>query len=176
MNGEAQPPGYYKQSFLCEAFRILNTNYAMLSDTIDRSTHWQRNIDSLSTRMNQFTEQFESRCTTATGASKSTIEQTANYKLFDQEFDPSYLPTYFQYIYAQSQEKLKTRKNAILIDIGSESEVTLNENNSHICDKIETLDLSSPGDQLNLSGGENLSLEALLSPPLAPEVIASNKN
>ena len=187
MNGEAQPPGYYKQSFLCEAFRILSTNYAMLSDTIDRSTHWEKNIDTLSSRLTRFTEQFESRCTAAIESSKSTIEQTAYYKLFDQDLDPSFLPTHFQHVYSQHRERVNSQKGAILIDIGTESEATRDEVNSHICDRLETLRVNSPHNEPSSPSsskqlkeanetGSTDEMESKLPPPLAPVVISSNNS
>lgn len=177
MNGEAQPPGYYKQSFLCEAFRILSTNYAMLTDTTERSTHWEKNIDSLSSRLQRFTEQFESRCTSAISSSRATIKQCSRYKLFDQEFDPSLLPSYFQSKY----EQMKSQKNAILIDIGGESAIVKPEDDRYIVDRTRSVDLTIDDN----SGEPPFSAEIAvatdeheivlkLPPPLCPQVIQSD--
>ena len=179
MSGEAQPPGFYKQTFLCEAFRILNNNHAMLSDTIERCADWEKNIDSLTTRMNRFSEQFESRCKTAIDSSKATIQQTAHYKLFDQDFDPSCLPSYFQNLYGEHLDKVNAAKSSILIDIGSELETVPNDGDGYNCDKIDSLDRNSNSEDRKHATSEGTAsqdeLASKLPPPLCPEVLNSPK-
>lgn len=169
-SGEAQPPGFYKQTFLCEAFRILNSNHVMLSDTTERNAAWEKNIDSLSSRLNRFTGQFESRCKAAIDSSKLTIQQTAHYKLFDQDFVPSHLPSYFQRIYAEHLDHVNAQSSAILIDFGSE------KGEQYTCDKLDTLDLIATSEEKSTSNAATLptgdgDLVTQLPPPLCPEVI-----
>lgn len=167
MNGEAQPPGYYKQTFLCEAFRLLNNNDAMLSDAVERGGHWSRNIDNLAKRMDRFTESLESRARAAIESSRATLAATASYRLFDEDFDPSLLPAYFKHVYGEHLDRSMSADynsvttsnttqsdSTILIDIGGDEarEETVDSN----CDKFDHLSveddahietLSCPNDQ-----------------------------
>lgn len=133
MSGEAQPPGAYKQTFLCEAFRLLASNHAMLTDAVERGGHWSRNIEVLAGRMDRFEGHFEGRCQAAIESSRATLAATtAGYRLFSQDFDPSLLPTYFKRVYGEHldrvvmekeiEEEARGVKEDILIDIGGGDE------------------------------------------------------
>lgn len=134
MSGEALPPGHYRATFLCEAFRLLASNHAMLADAVERGAHWTRNIDSLEARMDRFEESFERRCRAAIDSSRATLAATASYRLFNEDFDPSLLPAYFKAVYgehldrvvAAEGEKQKTEEQGvtedILIDLGEPTE------------------------------------------------------
>src|SRR5699024_10018928 len=61
MLGESQPPDYYKQSFLCEPFRIMTANLSLIGDTVEQIDQCQATIDALDKRMDRFGEMLESR-------------------------------------------------------------------------------------------------------------------
>lgn len=162
MNGEAQPPGYYKQTFLCEAFRLLNNNDAMLSDAAERGAHWMRNIDNLAVRMDRFTESLESRARAAIESSRATLAATASYRLFDEDFDPSLLPAYFKNVYGEHLDRSmaaasKSASNAesdsaILIDIGGDEDEHLRRDATadSNCDKLDHLSLEDDDENAHL--------------------------
>ncbi|KAH9406223.1 Rab5 GDP/GTP exchange factor [Tyrophagus putrescentiae] len=106
MSGEALPPGHYRATFLCEAFRLLASNHAMLADAVERGAHWRRNIDSLEARMDRFEESFERRCRAAIDSSRATLAATASYRLFNEDFDPSLLPAYFKTVYGEHLDRV----------------------------------------------------------------------
>ena len=146
MNGEAQPPGYYKQSFLCEPFRIMNSNHTILSDTIKRNAQWLENLDYLEKRMERFEQILENKCHTAINSSKEMIAEHSTYKIFDQadDVDPSLFPASFRESYRKYCEQKKEQEN-ILIEIET-SNLTMNGSNdmdhNNVCDQLASIDFN----------------------------------
>lgn len=179
MTGEAQPPGYYKQSFLCEAFRILNSNHTMLTDTIERSEQCRQNIESLSKRLEIFGESLVLQCKEAIDSSAEIIGEYTKYKLFNKQLDPMYLPNDFRAQYKEHQDYLEESASQILIEIDLP---TNNDNSQTLCDRLETLSVDSNSD---ISGRQDCQLfntETVINstdqdvvmklpPPLCPEII-----
>ncbi|CAG2111718.1 unnamed protein product [Medioppia subpectinata] len=62
ITGEAQPPGAHQQStFLCEAFRILSSNMAVLSDLNDRQTKFETQMSELTDIVHMFPDDMLKR-------------------------------------------------------------------------------------------------------------------
>lgn len=174
VKGDAQPPGYYKQSFLCETFRILNANAAKLNDTIERHKKCEEEIESLSTRLEAFSEHIENRYQQSITSSNATMNNCSNYKIFDQDIDPTHLPSYFRTQYEEHKIREQEKKDALLIDI--ESRQSLDGDNA--CDQQLLDDCFGGLDSSRTVLGEvnvmtSPNVEMNLPPPLAPEVIST---
>ncbi|OTF75138.1 hypothetical protein BLA29_006255 [Euroglyphus maynei] len=146
INGEAQPPGYYKQSFLCEPFRIMNSNHTMLSDTIKRNAHWLENLDYLEKRMDRFEQMLENKCRAAINSSKEMIAQHSTYKIFDTagDVDPLLFPASFRESYQKHCQQKKEKEN-ILIEIESSNSTINGSNNDDghtVCDELASIDFN----------------------------------
>ncbi|XP_017495028.1 PREDICTED: rab5 GDP/GTP exchange factor-like [Rhagoletis zephyria] len=138
MSGEALPPGHYRATFLCEAFRLLASNHAMLADAVERGAHWTRNIDSLEARMDRFEESFERRCRAAIDSSRATLAATASYRLFNEDFDPSLLPAYFKTVYGEHLDRV-----VAVAEVEGQKEKVNTDNSEGVTEDI-LIDLGEP--------------------------------
>lgn len=151
MSGDAQPPGHYRQSFLIDAFQMLDSNLSSLGEANERSRMLESEIQLFDDRFEQYCDDWRTKSMNELELTNLAIVGSANYKLFDEPIEPDTLPTYFRSIYAQQAEKRSYATNGILIDIdGPSPEVDTPTMNSQpkndICDSLNglTLDTHSP--------------------------------
>lgn len=151
INGEAQPPGYYKQSFLCEPFRIMNSNHTILNDTIKRNAQWLENLDYLEKRMDRFEQIFENKCRVAIDSSKEMIAQHSTYKIFDtasvDDVDPLLFPENFRETYKKHKQQKKEKENLLIEIESTSSSPNLNINDVSVdsqivCDQLASIDFN----------------------------------
>lgn len=163
INGESQPPGHYKQSFLCEAFRILNSNLSSLNVSIEKQALCEQNINSLTNRLEELSESLESRSREAIESSKKVVDEFLNGPMFDDDFNPQMLPSYIRELYADHSQI----NGQQLIDIEKPIEESVSVPTDHVAQSSSSLPPSAQG----LLEDECNSVD--LPPPLSPQVISN---
>ncbi|KAF7489435.1 Rab5 GDP/GTP exchange factor [Sarcoptes scabiei] len=124
VSGEAQPPGYYQQSFLCEPFRIMDSNQIMLNDTNKRNAHWQESLKSFERKLDRFEETIESKCKAAIDSSKETLNQCSKYCFFkrdnkdeiNDDIDLRFLPNFLKNLILPTKSNHTTGRLNVLDD------------------------------------------------------------
>lgn len=170
MNGEAQPPGYYQQSFLCEAFRILEANRQALAIASEKSAESRTYLDAKLSQLDRFTTNLELRCKEAIDSSVKVIHDCSSYQTFNEieEEDLIHLPSEFQAQCRIQWERKRSNGRLIDIDNCDQEEEKQNENNNDLVD-IFGIPSEPVTDSVITTTDEDIAMK--LPPPLAPEVI-----
>ncbi|KAI1289290.1 Rab5 GDP/GTP exchange factor [Halotydeus destructor] len=148
ISGESLPPGAFEQSaYLCEAFRIMYSNVALLKDLTQRQKKFETEADELRQKMTAFKEDMSRKIEPALqGRSKPVPHYSV-----DDDVDIQFVPSFMRERILE--ERMERASNVVLVDIQVDSST---ERKSDGESEPELTDL----------------VERPLPEPLIPEVLA----
>ena len=118
--GEALPPGAFEQSaYLCEAFRVMYSNVALLNDLTERQRKFESEVVELREKMFQFKEDVMRKLDPAIEKSKP---RPLHYTVAD-DLDIKHIPTFLRSrILKERAERMALE--SVLVDVDEPSEVS----------------------------------------------------
>lgn len=140
ISGEAVPPGSFEQSaYLCEAFRILYSNVALLDDLKQRQKLHEDDISQLKQEMIEFQDDVMRRVSEV-----DTKTCPIHYDVPD-DVDIDLIPSFMRdRIILERNERAAQKLNSVLIDVSSDNE-----------NKLESVKVGEASDEKSHSGHVN---------------------
>jgi len=122
ISGQALPPGAFEQSaYLCEAFRVMYSNVALLNDLTERQRRFESDVTELREKMVAFKEDIVRRIEPA--LDKSKLKHIMHYAVND-DVDLKMIPSFLRSRILKERTE-RVALNAILVDVVPEAQQSI---------------------------------------------------